>query len=89
VIRGAAGTSSSSGRTGTAGAGNSFSSDGTSTSGGNVTEGPSGTRTSSSSGRTAVVLGCYSETSSSTSCMHFTLGTSSSSYITCVTNWSG
>jgi hypothetical protein len=48
-----------------------------------------GAGTSSSSGGTAVVLSCDSETSFSTMHMHVTLGTSSSSYITCVTNWSG
>jgi hypothetical protein len=72
----------------TVGSGNSYSSGGTSSSGGTVTEGPYGTGTSSSSGGTAAVSGYNNETSSSTACMHFVLGTSSSSYIMCVTNWS-
>jgi hypothetical protein len=97
VTRGAARTSSSFGGTaiggpcGTmiAGTGNSSSFSGTSSSHRTTTEGPYKTRTSSSSSGTAAVLGCNSETSSSTTCMGFALGTSSSSYITCVTNWSG
>jgi hypothetical protein len=51
--------------------------------------GPSGTGTTSSSGGTATIFDCDSETSSSTMCMCSMLGTSSSSYITCVANWSG
>jgi hypothetical protein len=95
--KGAARTSSSFGGTATggpcgtmiAGPGNSSSFSGTSSSHGTTTEGPYKTRTSSSSSGTTAVLGCNSETSSSTTCMGFALGTSSSSYITCVTNWSG
>jgi hypothetical protein len=76
-------------RTATTGARNSSSFDGTSSSGGTVTEGPYRTGTSSSSGGTATFSGCNSKTSSSTTRMWFMLGTSSSSYITCITNWSG
>jgi hypothetical protein len=97
VTRGVPRTSSSSSGTTTgghcgtvtAGAGNSSSFGGTSSSGGTVTEGPYGTGTSSSSGGTTTVLGCDNETSSSTTRMCFTLGTSSSLYITCIGNWSG
>jgi hypothetical protein len=89
ATRGVAGTSSSFGRTTTTGAGNSSSFGGTSSSGGTTTEGPYGTRTSSSSSGTAAVLGCDSETSSSTTHMRFTLGTSPSAYKMSVTNWSG
>jgi hypothetical protein len=96
ATRGADGTSSSfSGTmtrgpcgTVTAGAGNSSSSGGTSSSSGTATEVPYGTRTSSSSGGGTTVSGYNSKTSSTTR-MHFMLGTSSSSYITCVANWSG
>jgi hypothetical protein len=59
-----------------------------SSSGRTMTGGTCGTGTSSSSSRTVVVSACDSETSSSTTHMHFALGTSSSSYITCVANWS-
>jgi hypothetical protein len=83
TTRGAAGTSSSSGGTviggpygtATTGAGTSSSSDGT------ATEVRYGTGTFSSFDEGVVVLGCDSKTSSSTTCMRFTLGTSSSSYI--------
>jgi hypothetical protein len=68
--------------------GTSSSSMGTSSFGGTTTAGPCGTRPSSSSGGTASVSSYDSETSSTT-CMHFALGTSSSSCITCVINWSG
>jgi hypothetical protein len=44
--------------------------------------------TSSFSGGTAAVMGCDSETSSSTMRMRIALGTSSSSYITFIANWS-
>jgi hypothetical protein len=73
----------------TAGARNPSSSGGPSSSGETTTEVPCRTGTSSSSGGGATVLSCDSETSSSTMHMCFALGTSSSSYITCVTNWSG
>jgi hypothetical protein len=73
----------------TTGAGNSSSFNGTSSSGGTAIEGLCGTGTSSSSGGTTVVLGYDSRTSSSTTRMRFMLGTSYSSYITCVINWIG
>jgi hypothetical protein len=60
-----------------------------SSSSGTVTVGPCGAGTSSSSDGGATDSDCDSETSSSTMCMRFMLGTSCSSYITCVTNWSG
>jgi hypothetical protein len=90
VTRGAVGTSSSSGGTAIgeacwsaiAGAGGSSSSGGTSSSDGTMIEGPCGTGTSSSSGGTVAVLGSDSKTSSSPTCMHFTLETSSSSSLT-------
>jgi hypothetical protein len=88
MTRGAARTSSSSGGTTTVGAGNSSSFGGTSSSGGTVTEGPYGTRISSSSSGGTIVLGCDYETSSSTMRVRFMLGTTSSSYITCIANWS-
>jgi hypothetical protein len=44
---------------------------------------PCGTGTSSSSGGTTTVMGCDSKTSSSPTCMCFTLGTSSSSSLMC------
>jgi hypothetical protein len=69
-------------------AGNSSSSGGTSSSDGTAIECPCGTGTSSSSGGTTIVLSCDSETSSSTTRMRFVLGTSTASYITCITNWS-
>jgi hypothetical protein len=62
---------------------------GTSSSGGTITAGPYRTGISSSSSRTATVMHCDSEISSSTMCMCFALGTSSSSSLTCVANWSG
>jgi hypothetical protein len=83
-------TSSSGGlRQGAVGAGTSISSGGTSSSGETAIAGSYGTGTFSSSSRTTVVLRRDSETSSSTTYMCFALGTSSSLYITCVTNWSG
>jgi hypothetical protein len=88
MIGGACGTSSSSGTT-TVGAGISSSSCGTSSPGRTVTAEPYGTGTSSSSGGTIAVSGCDSETSSSKKRMCFALGTSSSSHIMCIANWSG
>jgi hypothetical protein len=77
------------GGTATEGARTSSSSGRTSSLGGTVTAGPCGTGTSSSSGRTATVLGYDDETSSSIMCMFVALEASSSSYITCIANWSG
>jgi hypothetical protein len=71
------------------GAGISSSSNGTSSPGRTVTMGPYGTGTYSSSGGTTTVSGYDSDTSSSTTRMRFALGASSSSYITCVSKWSG
>jgi hypothetical protein len=56
---------------------------GTSSSGGSWQR-PCRTRTTSPTGRTTAVIGCDSETSSFPTCMHFTLGTSSSTSLTCV-----
>jgi hypothetical protein len=68
------------------GTGTSSSSSGTATRGiGTVTGGrSSGSAMSSSSGRTAAVMGYDNETSSSPTCMHFTLGTMSSSSLMCM-----
>jgi hypothetical protein len=71
------------------GAGISSNSCGTSSPGRTVTAEPYGTGTSSSSGGTIAVSGCDSETSSSKKRMCFALGTSSSSHIMCIANWSG
>jgi hypothetical protein len=89
AIVGHCGTSSSGGTTIGGGVGISSSSNGSSSRGRTVTMGPYGTGTSSSSGGTTTVSGYDSDTSSSTTRMRFALGASSSSYITCVSKWSG
>jgi hypothetical protein len=54
-----------------------------------ATRGAGTSSPSSSSGGIIAILGYDSKTAGSTTRMCFALGTSSSSYIMCVTNWSG